>query len=122
MTGPQRPGCLPDCPPWCEVNHGEPLDSMHSRYVGGEIRSGPAITAVRVTWDPRGFMPSLKTPKVSVLGWRSETLLEKHGPAALDLSAAAAVQFAGFMDVLDHAEFATAVRRGAELIADGGSR
>ena len=87
---PQKPGRRRDCPPWCEVDHGNPLDPVH-RGVVAEINCGDTHVVITIRSDPRG-----QGPAVAIDSWG----LPAETSAGLSLPPASASELAVILAAL----------------------
>lgn len=112
---PRRPGSRPDCPPWCETDHGDLRDPLHSRTCA-VFQLATGTISVSLAWNPRDHLPAYRQPRIAVIGVLPERAIERMGADFVWLVSGDAEQFAGLMDLLGHAELARAVRDAAELL------
>ena len=105
---PQKPGRRRDCPPWCEADHGKPLDPVH-RAVVGEIAAASAYLIVTVHADPRD-----PGPAVGIDAWD----LAGDASAGVAMSAEEAGELALIADVLGRGDLAGYLRSAAALLQE----
>jgi hypothetical protein len=110
-AGRRRPGRRRDCPAWCEVDHGAPLDPVH-RGAAAYIARGKNTVLVTLVSDPRR-----PVPLVTVDFWDAATDVM----GGLALSPADARQLAGVLGVLGVDDLAGYLRTAADLVTETGS-
>jgi hypothetical protein len=110
-TGPQRPGRRRNCPPWCDVDHGAPLDPVHRGVVASINRGQDDTVLVSVMSDPR--QPG---PVVALDAWD----LAADASCGLILTRDEASELAGVLAVLGAADVAGYLRHAADLLGDAG--
>ena len=105
---PEESGCRRDCPEWCEVNHGEPLDPVH-RAVVAELHRGDGYVIITVQSDPRA-----PGPAVAIDAWD----LAADTSAGVAMSAEEAGELALIAEVLGRADLAGYLRSAAALLQE----
>jgi hypothetical protein len=111
----RRPGSRPDCPPWCETDHGGLRDPLHSRTCATfELAAG--TVSVVLAWNPRDHLAAYRQPRIAVIGVLPDRAIERMGADFVWLVSGDSEQFAGLMDLLGHGELARAICGAAELL------
>ena len=105
---PQKPGRRRGCPPWCEVNHGKPLDPVH-RGVVAELHRGDGHVIITVQSDPRD-----QGAAVAIDAWD----LAADTNAGVVMSAEEATELALIADVLGRADLGGYLRSAAALLQE----
>ena len=103
---PQKPGRRRDCPPWCEVDHGQPLDPVH-RGVVAELHRGDIHVVITIQSDPRG-----PGPAVAIDSWD----LPAGTSAGLSLPPASASELAAILAVLGLDDVAGYLRTAVDFL------
>lgn len=107
---PPRPGRRKGCPPWCEVNHGKPLDPVHRSLVA-EVHRGECHVTITVQSDPRD-----PGPVVAVDAWD----LAADANGGVLASPAEASGLAVIMTALGLPEVAGYLRTAAGMLGEAG--